>query len=169
MRELDEDGAGGTPAPHAAVSAGDMITYRGRRRFLARRVGAAQVLGFDARRPIVFVRVFDASGDELRPFIEFLPITQQAFLASAPKAVRRMPLPAGWEALLDEWDQQWRAGAAGAFSVPLLEVTEKTLETVDHLRHFSPDAGAFIQLAYPKRSSSGLFDSIVAHVQTDST
>jgi hypothetical protein len=71
--------------------------------------------------------------------------------------------------LLHEWAEQWRAGDAGVFSVPIREVTEKTLETVDHLRHFSPDAGAFIQLAYPKCSPSGVFDTIVAHVQTTGT
>jgi len=151
---------------HTAISAGDMITYRGRWRFFARRVGVAQVLGFDADRGIVFIRVFDASGEELRTLIEFLPITHQAFRSSAPTAVKRMPLPSSWETLLHEWDAQWRGGDAGVFSIPIQEVTEKTLETVDHLRHFPPDAAAFIQLAYPKRSPNGAFDTIVAQVQT---
>lgn len=143
-----------------------MFTYRSGSMF-RRRVGAGQVLGTDRNRVIAFVSLFDVSGDDLRPFIHFLPILLQAYLKSKPAVIRQMDLPDGWEGLRDEWEEKWRTGEAGVFSVPLAEIARKTLETVNHFHDFDEDDGVFVRIAYPKKSaSSGEFDTISATVQT---
>jgi hypothetical protein len=138
---------------------GQLFTYQERSRFLRRRSGAGQVLGSENGHDIVFVRIFDTSGDTLTPIIGFLPISTRAFAASRIEMVKRVPLPDDWEALRDEWRSEWRAGEAGVFSRPLREVTRDTLATVHDLRE-----GGVIELAFPKRSASGEFDAIKAFV-----
>ena len=124
------------------------------------RSGAGQVLGGEDNHDVLFVRIFDVSGEELKPVIEFLPVEVKAYEASHVEVVKRLPLPDGWEGLRDQWRTKWRAGEAGVFSQPLREVTHDTLETVDYLRD-----GGVIELAFPKRSASGRFDTIEAVVR----
>lgn len=138
---------------------GQLFTYRGKRRLLRRQSGAGQVLGREPAHDIVFVRIFDVSGDVLTPLIGFLPVTSAAYTASKVSIVEQIPLPDGWEALRDEWRAEWRAGEAGVFSLPLHEITADSLETVDYLKD-----GGVIELAFPRRSASGRFDKIVAYV-----
>jgi hypothetical protein len=140
---------------------GQMFTYREKSRIFRRRSGAGQVLGGEDGYNILFVRIFDVSGDDLKPFIGLLPLTLGAYEASRIEIVKRLPLPDDWERLRDEWRTKWRAGEAGAFTRPLREVTRDTLETVDHLRD-----GGVIELAFPKRSASGEFDTIQAFVRS---
>lgn len=151
-----------------AAVVGDVFMYRGRTRFLRRQAGAGQILDVDEANQILFVRLFDASGDELRPFIEFVPITREAFISSEPRVVKRLDLPTGWTSLRAEWQEKWKTDEAGVFSIPLSEVSQNTLDTVDHLRDFDPADRAFVELAYPKRSGTGEFDTIAAFVQTAS-
>jgi hypothetical protein len=144
----------------AQIVSGQIFMYREKSRFLRRRSGAGQVLGGEDAHNILFVRIFDVSGDELKPFVGFVPITVEAYEASQVKVIKWLPVPDDWESLRDEWRTKWRAGEAGAFSQPLREVTQDTLETVDYLRE-----GGVIELAFPKRSASGQFDAIEAFVR----
>lgn len=139
---------------------GQLFMYQEKSRLFRRRSGAGQILGGEDAHDILFVRIFDVRGDELKPFIAFLPIAVKAYEASQVKVVKWLPLPDDWGSLCDEWRTKWRAGEAGAFSRPLREVTRDTLETVDYLRE-----GGVIELAFPKRSASGQFDAIEAFVR----
>jgi hypothetical protein len=146
---------------------GSVFTYRRSGSFLRSRSGGGQVLGLDERSGVVFARLFDVGGQELRPFIEFLPMLARAFRASKPRMVRSLALPQGWAALNDEWEAKWRAGDAGIFSIPLGEIAERALQTVEGFRAFEAEEHAFIELAYPTRSQpSGAFDTIAAFVKT---
>lgn len=145
---------------------GDLFLYKETLRRLRPRSGVGQILGRHDDDEIVFIRLFDASGGELRGFIEFMPMTVSAYKASAPRVVKRLDLPSDWQAHRDEWIGEWRSGRAGVFSIPLHEVTRKTLETVDYFREFDSEDQALIELAFPKRSTSGAFDTIAAYVRT---
>jgi hypothetical protein len=139
---------------------GQLFTYRGKRRLLRRQLGAGQILGGEANHNILFVRIFDVSGEDLTTLIGVLPITTEAFERSNIKLVKWLPLPNDWEGLRDQWRVRWRDGEAAAFSEPLRDATEDTLETVNYLR-----GGGVIELAFPKRSQSGRFDTIEAFVR----
>ena len=124
------------------------------------------MLDIDATRGIVFVRLFDVRGDELRTFVGFLPLTLDAYKASQAEVVKRLDIPTDWPLLREEWRAAWSKGEAGVFSRPLDEVTRDTLDAVDHFRDIPPGESAVIELAYPKRSQSGNFDTIAAVVRT---
>jgi hypothetical protein len=143
-----------------SIVEGQMFTYRETSRFLRRQSGAGQVLGREPGYDILFVRIFKIAGEQLLPFIGFLPITGDAYQRSGIDVVKRLPLPDDWQSLRDEWRMKWQAGDAGAFSQPLRDVTRDALETVDHLRD-----GGLIELAFPRRSASGKFDTIEAFVR----
>ena len=142
------------------IVAGHLFTYSEKRRFLRRQLGAGQVLGTEDGYDIVFVRIFDVSGDALTPIIGFVPLTIAAFDASEAQVVKWLSLPDDWETLRNEWRTMWRSGEAGVFSLPLREITRDTFETVDQLSD-----GSVIDLAFPKRSESGRFDTISAYVR----
>lgn len=143
-----------------SIIPGQLFTYRGKRRLLRHQSGAGQVLGGEADHNILFVRIFDVSGADLTALIGLLPITVAAYERSGIRLVKWLPLPDDWEALRDEWRIRWRSGEAGVFAEPLRDATEDTLETVDHLPR-----GGVIELAFPKRSASGRFDTIQAFVR----
>jgi hypothetical protein len=144
----------------ATIVAGQTFSYRAKRRFFRAQAGAGQVLGCEEQHRILFVRLFDVSGDEVKPFVGFLPIAFDAYSISHVRMLKWLPIPNDWEVLRDEWRTRWLSGEAGAFSQPLGQVTEQTLSTVNYLRE-----GGYVELAYPKLSASGRFDSIEAFVR----
>lgn len=156
-------------ATEAHVIPGQVFLYREKRRFFRARSGAGQVLGEGENGGVVFVRVFDVSGDELRTRIGFIPLTRRAFDSSQPEVVKRLDLPEGWEALLREWEAERVIGQAGIFTGRLSEVTAKVLETVNYLRDVAEGSSAVIDLAYPKKSASGTFDTIAAIVRSSAS
>jgi hypothetical protein len=143
-----------------------MFVYRENSRLWRPQSGAGQVLGEDGTGSVVFVRVFDVSGDELRTLIGFIPLLRSAYEGSQPEIIKRLDLPEEWEALRSEWETKRRMGEAGVFSGPLREVTENVLKTVNHRRDVSDGNTAVIDLAYPKKSASGRYDTIAAFVRT---
>jgi hypothetical protein len=145
---------------------GQVFVYRQKRRLLRAQSGAGQLLGTQERGAVVFVRVFDVSGDQLMTRFGFLPLTRQAYESSRPEAIKRFDLPADWEEARAEWEAKRRAGEAGVFTSSLREVTEDVLATVKHLRDVGDPKSAVIELAYPKRSASGRYDTVVAIVRS---
>ena len=143
-----------------SIVPGQLFTYRGKWRLLRRQRGAGQVLGWEPDHDILFIRVFDVSGEDQAPLIGFLPITVSAYEQSGIQMIKWLPVPDDWEDLCGEWRDRWRNGEAGVFAEPLRQATEDTLQTVDYLRR-----GGVIELAFPKRSSSGVFDTIEAIVR----
>jgi hypothetical protein len=85
------------------ITAGHLFTYQETPRFLRRQLGVGQVLGNEDRHDIIFVRIFDVSGDELKPIIGLVPVTVAALEISAVQILKWVPLPHDWEALRDEW------------------------------------------------------------------
>lgn len=150
----------------AHVVSGQMFLYREKSRLWRAQSGAGQILGEGDSGGVIFVRIFDVSGDELRTLIGFLPLIRSAYEGSRPEIVKRLDLPEGWETLRSEWEAKRRIGEAGVFSGSLREVTENVLETVNHLRDVSGTETAVIDLAYPKKSASGRYDTIAAFVRT---
>jgi hypothetical protein len=153
-------------SPAAHVIPGQMFVYRENSRLWRAQSGAGQVLGEDDTGSVVFVRVFNVSGDELRTLIGFIPLLRSAYEGSQPEIIKRLDLPEGWEALRSEWAAKRRIGEAGVFSGSLREVTGKVLETVNHLREVSDTKAVVIDLAYPTKSASGRYDTIAAFVRT---
>jgi hypothetical protein len=155
-----------TIASRGNVVPGQIFMYREKRRFLMPQSGAGQVLGsFDSGR-VVFLRVFNVQSDELTSLICFLPIFYEAFYASHPQVIRQADLPSDWDQPRKEWEEKQRQREAGAFTQELRDITADVLETVDYFRGIPSGQHAFIELAYPKRSTGNRFDTVAAVVRT---
>jgi hypothetical protein len=148
------------------VIAGQMFVYREKRRLFRARSGAGQVLGEGENGGVVFVRVFDVNGSELRTRIGFIPLTRRAYDRSQAEVIKRLDLPEDWEVQLREWEAKRRVGEAGIFTGRLCEITADVLETVKYLRDVPDGGSAVIDLAYPKKSASGRYDTVAAIVRT---
>jgi hypothetical protein len=140
-----------------------MFTYRGRRRLFGRGVGIGQVLGVDREQHVVFVELFAARDDELVPFIGFLPITYRAFQQSEPEIAKVLAVSTRWEERRDIWLSKWRSGDAGVFSVDLRDAVATIVKTVSRDRELD-DGKIFIEVAFPRRDTSGAFRTVEAHV-----
>lgn len=146
------------------LTAGQMFTYQGERRLLSRSVGIGQLLAFDIERRLVFVELFGSRGEELVPFLGFVPLTFDAFVRSKPSIAKVLDVPADWEDRRNLWLARWRDGDAGVFSVTLREIVAGTLESVGRARDV--EAGEiYIDAAFPRRDASGAFRIIEAHVR----
>lgn len=139
------------------ILAGQVFRYRQSADVFNRRLLAGQIL--ERSGDVVFVRIYDP-GDDSKPIIAFLPIAIAAFEQSPIEYVKQAELPDHWEIFRDEWRALWLAREAGVFSLPLAEITEAVSQTVDDWSE-----GTVIELAFPKRSKSGDFDTIAAYVQ----
>lgn len=146
--------------------AGQVFVYREKRRLFRARSGAAQVLGEAEDGAVVFVRVFDVSGGDLRTRIGFIPLTRRAYDSSKAEVVKRLELPEDWEEQLLEWEARRRIGEAGIFTGRLSEITANILKTVTYFHDVPPGTAAIIDLAYPKKSASGKYDTIAAVLRT---
>jgi len=75
------------------VTSGQMFTYREKSRILRRQSGAGQILGSYDDGRVIFLRIFDLRGEQLRTLIGFLPIISDAFQASHPHVIKAADLP----------------------------------------------------------------------------